>query len=135
MVIAGFQPSSSFKIDKQTVPEGYTLGWNSGGTNLPDFISYSNRAYDLAATYILAASSGTLRKLSAPVLTKDRSRMLTIWENDAQLEQTSFPQCLVFARDTTLPVLQVEYALRVALRFCVEPERVVSAPLLPESRY
>ena len=35
MVIAGFQPSSSFKIERQTVPDGYTLGWNSGGTNLP----------------------------------------------------------------------------------------------------
>lgn len=26
IVIAGFHPSSSFKIDKQTVPEGYTFG-------------------------------------------------------------------------------------------------------------
>ena len=39
MVIAGFQPSSSFRIDKQTVPEGYTLGWKRGGTNLPRNIS------------------------------------------------------------------------------------------------
>jgi hypothetical protein len=23
------------RIDKQTVPDGYTFGWNSGGTNLP----------------------------------------------------------------------------------------------------
>jgi hypothetical protein len=35
MVIAGFQPSSSFRIERQTVPDGYTLGWNRGGTNLP----------------------------------------------------------------------------------------------------
>ena len=35
-VIAGRQPSSSFKIDKQMVPDGYTLGWKSGGTNLPE---------------------------------------------------------------------------------------------------
>ena len=35
MVIAGFQPSSSFRIDRQTVPEGYTFGWKRGGTNLP----------------------------------------------------------------------------------------------------
>ena len=34
-VIAGRHPSSSFKIDKQMVPDGYTLGWNKGGTNLP----------------------------------------------------------------------------------------------------
>ena len=26
-----FQSLSSDKIDRQTVPEGYTLGWNRGG--------------------------------------------------------------------------------------------------------
>jgi hypothetical protein len=35
MVMAGFQPSSSFKMDRQTVPDGYTFGWKSGGVNLP----------------------------------------------------------------------------------------------------
>jgi hypothetical protein len=35
MVIAGFHAFSSSKIDKQTVPEGYTFGWNSAGVNLP----------------------------------------------------------------------------------------------------
>lgn len=34
-MMAGFHASSSFRIDRHTVPEGYTLGWNSGGTNLP----------------------------------------------------------------------------------------------------
>ena len=34
-VIAGRQPSSSFKIERQIVPDGYTLGWKRGGTNLP----------------------------------------------------------------------------------------------------
>jgi hypothetical protein len=33
--IFGFQSSSSFKILKQTVPEGYTLGWGSTGLNWP----------------------------------------------------------------------------------------------------
>ena len=33
--MAGRHPSSSFKMDKQIVPEGYTFGWNNGGTNLP----------------------------------------------------------------------------------------------------
>ena len=36
IVIAGFQPSSSLRIERQTVPEGYTFGWKSGGTNLPE---------------------------------------------------------------------------------------------------
>ena len=34
MVIAGRQSLSSSNIDRQTVPDGYTLGWNSGGSNL-----------------------------------------------------------------------------------------------------
>jgi len=34
-VIAGFHASSSLRIDRQTVPDGYTFGWKSGGTNLP----------------------------------------------------------------------------------------------------
>jgi len=33
--MAGFHPSSSFKIDRHTVPEGYTFGWKRGGVNLP----------------------------------------------------------------------------------------------------
>jgi hypothetical protein len=34
MVMAGRQPSSSFRILRQIVPDGYTLGWYRGGTNL-----------------------------------------------------------------------------------------------------
>mmetsp|Transcript_16978 Transcript_16978/g.19299 ORF Transcript_16978/g.19299 Transcript_16978/m.19299 type:complete len:108 (+) Transcript_16978:1033-1356(+) len=32
-VMEGLQSSSAFRIDKHTVPDGYTLGWNKGGTN------------------------------------------------------------------------------------------------------
>lgn len=35
IVMAGFQLFSSFKIDRQTVPEGKMLGWKIGGLNLP----------------------------------------------------------------------------------------------------
>lgn len=34
MVIAGRQSLSSSKSERQTVPDGYTFGWNSGGSNL-----------------------------------------------------------------------------------------------------
>jgi len=34
IVIAGLQSSSSFRIERQMVPDGYTFGWKSGGTNL-----------------------------------------------------------------------------------------------------
>ena len=35
IVIAGLQSFSSSRIDRHTVPEGYTLGWKIGGSNLP----------------------------------------------------------------------------------------------------
>lgn len=41
MVMAGFHPSSSFRMERHTVPEGYTFGWKSGGTNLPGFCQYT----------------------------------------------------------------------------------------------
>ena len=34
MVMAGLQSFSSSMMDKQTVPEGYKMGWNSRGTPL-----------------------------------------------------------------------------------------------------
>jgi hypothetical protein len=36
MVMAGFQLFSSSRMERQTVPEGYTFGWKRGGLNLPD---------------------------------------------------------------------------------------------------
>ena len=39
MLMPGFHASSSFKMDKHTVPDGYTFGWNSGGTNLPSKVA------------------------------------------------------------------------------------------------
>ena len=40
MVMAGFHDFSSSRIERQTVPEGNTFGWNKGGANLP-VIKYS----------------------------------------------------------------------------------------------
>lgn len=37
MVTAGLQSLSSSSSDRQTVPDGYTLGWNIGGSNLPAY--------------------------------------------------------------------------------------------------
>lgn len=36
IVIAGLQSLSSSKMERHTVPEGYTFGWNNGGSNLPE---------------------------------------------------------------------------------------------------
>ena len=35
MVTAGLQSLSSSSNERQTVPDGYTLGWKMGGSNLP----------------------------------------------------------------------------------------------------
>lgn len=32
--MCGFQSSSSFKIDRQTVPDGYMFGWGRTGLNI-----------------------------------------------------------------------------------------------------
>ncbi len=45
IVTAGLQSLSSSKIDKHTVPDGYTLGWNMGGSNLPFEISKNQLNY------------------------------------------------------------------------------------------
>ena len=63
---------------------------------------------------------------------------LTIREDNAQLEQTTLPQGLLLPWDTTLPGLQIENALRIAHRFCVETKWMVSSPglsLLPEAHH
>lgn len=65
MVIAGFHPSSSFRIDRQTVPEGYTFGWKRGGTNLPIIVSDDSRHKNRhkVGAYTWAALLGTLRTM------------------------------------------------------------------------
>lgn len=45
MVIAGFQLFSSSKIDRHTVPDGNTLGWNKGGVNLPRNVSITHYSH------------------------------------------------------------------------------------------
>lgn len=55
----------------------------------------------------------------------------TIGEHDHQLEQTSLPDGLFLAGDSTLPRLHVSDPLSVALRPGIKPERVVATPLTP----
>ena len=44
MVMAGFQSSSSLRMDRQTVPLGYTFGWKKcgGSLHLGGFEGYSS---------------------------------------------------------------------------------------------
>ena len=55
IVIAGFHDFSSSRIDRQTVPDGYTLGWKSGGLNLPATKFIPWRVWNLKWTHTWAA--------------------------------------------------------------------------------
>ena len=56
IVIAGFHDFSSSRIDRQTVPDGYTLGWKSGGLNLPGHkSSYNDELESLKGTHTWVA--------------------------------------------------------------------------------
>lgn len=60
--------------------------------------------------------------------TRER-RKHTVWKYDFELEQTSFPESLLFARNTTFPALEIHGSI-FALGFGKEAERVVAPPLL-----
>jgi hypothetical protein len=57
--------------------------------------------------------------------------VLTIRESNGQLEESTRPNCVLFTRNSALPVFDIEYTLFGALGLGVEPERMVSSPLLP----
>jgi hypothetical protein len=56
--------------------------------------------------------------------------LLTVWEYDAQLKEPSLPNCLRFAWDAAVPILELHHTLRVAFWSCHETEWVVFPPLL-----
>jgi len=53
----------------------------------------------------------------------------TIWKYDFELEQASFPEGLLFARNTTLPAFEIHGTV-FAFGFGEEAERMVAPPLL-----
>jgi hypothetical protein len=85
IVIAGFQPSSSFKMDKQTVPEGYTLGWNNGGTNLPVCVSFNTFGRKTRFVHFGGFVGYSAMQVSA-VEVRRYTVELAIREDNAQLE-------------------------------------------------
>lgn len=56
---------------------------------------------------------------------------LTIRESNGQLEESARPNSVLFARDSAFPIFDIEYTFFGTLRFGIEPERMVSSPLLP----
>lgn len=59
-------------------------------------------------------------------------RERTVGKYDFKLEQTSFPEGLLFARNTTLPALEIHGTV-FTLGFGEEAEWMVAPPLLAES--
>ncbi len=116
MVIAGFQPSSSFNIERQTVPEGYTLGWKSGGTNLPK----PGQLLPLRPWMRMERKCLTFRGLGRVFVRK----------SEGQLEQAAFPDGLLSPWYPNFPVLEIKHSICASQRFREEAERVVTTPLL-----
>lgn len=56
--------------------------------------------------------------------------VLTVGELNVELEESTCPDCPVFARDRAVPALEVEAALGVLCGACYETEGMVFAPLL-----
>jgi hypothetical protein len=52
-----------------------------------------------------------------------------IRERDFELEQSAFPDRLIFAGDAAVPLLQIHHSVGAAHRFRKEAERVVASPL------
>jgi hypothetical protein len=57
--------------------------------------------------------------------------VLTIRKSYSQLKKTTSPDSIVLSRYPTFPVLDIENTFLGAQRLGVEPERMVSSPLLP----
>lgn len=66
---------------------------------------------------------------TAPPRAQDQAR-LTVGESDIEFEHPSLPDRILLSGDSTLPFLQVQDALSVAVGFRIEAERVVTTPLL-----
>lgn len=62
---------------------------------------------------------------------KECATLLTIREDQLQLQHTTLPKSILLSRDSALPALQVQSSLRSALGLCDEAEGMVTAPLLP----
>jgi len=82
-------------------------------------------------SYTSVASLDTLQRVLVAVDFQIDWSVLTIRESQGELEQSSLPQGLFLARNTTLPRLQIEASpARRTNGLCVETEGMVSSPLL-----
>lgn len=70
-------------------------------------------------------------KLAQGNITSWLSVGLTVRKSYSQLKKTTSPDGIVLSRDPTFPVLDIENTFLGAQRLGVEPERMVSSPLLP----
>jgi hypothetical protein len=59
-------------------------------------------------------------------------RRVLVGKGDLKFEEAAFPDSLLLAWHTTIPLLELHHAVRAAHRFREEAKRVVASPLLPE---
>lgn len=108
IVIAGFQLFSSSKIDRHTVPDGNTLGWNKGGVNLPRNVSITHY---LHLGGLDGYSSG---KYIFNLYTPPSHGVFA----------SVFCTYIGFSRDTNFPYEQIQRPICFLFRTCIESLRV-----------
>lgn len=98
--MAGFQFFSSARIERQTVPEGKTLGWNRAGVNLPEQTSspQARGAWLARDTHISAAWTGTLGLIGQQILSPCIRMGRTFRKLHAELVQTAVPDGLALGQ-------------------------------------
>jgi hypothetical protein len=60
--------------------------------------------------------------------------MRTVRKDNLELEETALPDCLVLARHSTIPLLDIHHARGVAHGFGKEAKGMIASPLLPVFR-
>lgn len=60
-----------------------------------------------------------------------RGERRTVRKDHLELEKTALPDCLVLARHSTIPLLNIHHARGVAHGFGKEAKRMIASPLLP----
>lgn len=104
MVIAGFQLFSSSRMDRHTVPDGNTLGWNKGGVNLPGTVSITHYVH-LGGLDGYSSGKYIFNLYTPPSHGVFASALCTY---------------IRFSGDTNFPYKQIERAVRFLFRTSIE---------------
>lgn len=92
-------------------------------------VRVEQRGREFACRWVSRGCSGRSTGVSSRLTLRRLGRVL-LRENQRQLVKTALPESLFLAGNTTLPFLEVEYAIGSALGLGKESERMIFAPEL-----